>query len=123
MYKLKTLSRVISAVGLVTLLAAFMTTPIRADDAAAPQLEPSPRPPWYATLTPEPEPTSTPAPPPPPTPTPAPTSTPEVSLLPLTGDSASRSGRLVGLGLGLLLTGLAFAVVGQCLDRQRESER
>lgn len=74
-------------------------------------LQPSPRPPWYVTMTPTGGPTATPTPtrlPPPPTPTPTPTAV----LLPVAGDTF-QAGWLLGLGIGCILLGLALAVLGR----------
>ena len=94
-------------------LMGLLTTPADVAEADAPALQPSPRPPWYGTVTPTPTPRPTSTPPPPPShplpsqPTPAPTP----DRLPITGGTY-KCGWMLGLGVGFTLLGFALTAFG-----------
>lgn len=100
----------LSILGLSLLLAGLMASPVQAMRVGAPAAQPSPRPPWYATMTPTPggaaEPPSA-----PPLASLSPTPTVVPVLLPASGGQPL-AGWLTGLGAGCLLLGLAIAALG-----------
>ena len=109
MSRIRIAGRVFLAAGLLLLLLGLLTAPADAAGGNGPALQPSPRPPWYTTLT-------------PPAPRATPLSASSVAspasaavsspVLPTTG--SSWHGRwLLGLGLGSFVVGLVLAVLGQ----------
>jgi len=103
--------------GFALALSVLLLAPVRAARPGTVPLQPSPRPPWYATETPTPQPTPRPTsrpaqqPPPPP---PTPTATPIPDVLPATG-GFSHADCLVALGAGAILSALFLVIAGKLL--------
>lgn len=105
MGKIRIVASILVVMGALFLLGGLMAVPVGAGGRSVPPLQPSPRPPWNATMTPTPGPGPTSAPPPPP---PTPTPTPLPILLPVSGGGAA-AGWFLALGGLCLLGGLALA--------------
>jgi hypothetical protein len=110
MSTIRIVERAFSAVGLLLLLLGLLATPADAAGQYTPALQPSPRPPWYTTLTPQaanatPVSASSVGPP-----ASASVSAP-APVLPSTGNSWHHRW-LLGLGLGCCVVGLTFTVLG-----------
>jgi hypothetical protein len=102
----RTLGAVCLGVGTMLFLTALVTMPADAAEGNLPILQPSPRPPWFATLTPAATPSPEAASGPPPVSAEA-TPTPTPALIPHTGGSP-RGGWLLEVGISLIVLGLAL---------------
>jgi len=121
MIKRRTITLTLFTTGILLFLTGFLLAiSVGAAGEGIPALQPSPRPPWDATMTPAVQPTTPPTPTsPPPSPTPTPTPTP--IILPLTGGATYQSAWLLGLGAGFVLLGLSLTAFGKSqhqADRQ-----
>ncbi|HEC35604.1 MAG TPA: hypothetical protein ENI39_03620 [Anaerolineae bacterium] len=115
MGKTRILAGVLIVLGVLFLLNSLITVPAGVTAQGGSTAQPSPRPPWYATMTPTPGPTPA---EPPPHPTPTATATPVPVLLPVSGNGF-QGGWLAGLGAGFVLLGLALAALGRAVSARR----